>query len=79
MCYCSDVSAYNAAVIIRALRKKEIRTDVIDFANLLKTRASERDGDTLGKKTRTDYEVSFTLTMYNSRVPGHTGDYFFLR
>jgi len=49
----------------------------IDFAHCIKEKGVEREGDTLGKKTRTEYGGSFTLTAYNSRATGHKGDYFF--
>jgi hypothetical protein len=48
------------------------------LAHCIKDKGEERDAGMLGKKPWTKYEVvPFTLTVYNSRAFGHTGDYFF--
>ena len=75
MCYCSDVSAYNAAVIFRALRKKRNTNRYIGFAHCIKEKGDKSDGDTLGKKPRAKYEVRFTQRC-TTPGPVHTRDYF---
>lgn len=77
MCYCSDVSAFHAPVIFMAVRKKINTKQYIGFAHCSKVKDVERDADMLGKKTRTEYEGTFTLTAHDSRATGHKGDYFF--
>ena len=62
---------------IQGSEEKRNTTQYIGFAHCIKEKGVERDGDMLGKKTRTEYECSLTLTVYNSRAPGHTGDYFY--